>query len=87
MIGYMFRIKIRKRQMRNLAKYFRENLGAPCIITFIALLLASAICLSLGMSREAEDLAVIAYFMLVVSIPFKLASHILESRRSRERSG
>jgi len=76
------RIKIKSnKQMKNLARFFKENLGSLCIIAFMALLLASATYLSLGMSREAENLAVIAYFMLVAGVLLQLLSYMAWSRR------
>jgi len=52
--------------------YFRVNWGAPFIIVFMALLLAAAGFLSLGFEALANDVAVYAYYFLVLGVVLQL---------------
>jgi len=52
--------------------YFRFNWGAPFIIVFMALLLAAAGFLSLGFDVLANDVAVYAYYFLVLGVVLQL---------------
>jgi heme/copper-type cytochrome/quinol oxidase subunit 4 len=52
--------------------YVRENWGAPFILAFIALLIVAAVSLAIGSSSLADDVAVYAYFSLVVGVVLQL---------------
>ncbi|MGA2876205.1 MAG: hypothetical protein ABSE82_11790 [Nitrososphaerales archaeon] len=52
--------------MPGLARYLRTNWGAPFILTFIVLLVASAGLLSAGRSSTANNVAVYALYVLVL---------------------
>jgi len=58
------------------AEYLRENLGAPFIIGFMALLMICAGLLIQGNSSLANDLAVYAYYLLVIGVFLQLASSL-----------
>ncbi|MEM2352278.1 MAG: hypothetical protein QXT26_07710 [Thermoproteota archaeon] len=81
MTVYKIKIKIEKRQIKRLKKYLRENLGAPFIIAFMALLLLSAAYFLLGVNEMADSLATVAYFMLVGGVLLQLASYMWGSQR------
>src|SRR3972149_201331 len=66
--------------IRNFAKqistgikiYTRENWGAPFIVSFMLLLSGAAVTLSLGLSALANEVAIYAYYALVVGIVLQL---------------
>lgn len=84
MTSYKIKIKIGKRQIKRLKEYLRENLGAPFIIAFMALLLLSAVHFLLGVNEMADSLATVAYFVLVGGVLLQLASYIRGFRHSRK---
>ena len=55
--------------------YFRFNWGAPFIIVFMALLVAAAGFLSLGFEVLANDVAVYAYYFLVLGVILQLVCY------------
>jgi hypothetical protein len=57
-------------------RYFAENWGAPFIVAFILLLVASALELSLGSSDFANSLAVYAFYCLVIGVGLQVASYV-----------
>ena len=63
---YRIRIKV---------SYFRENWGAPFIIGFMALLLVSATGLSLSQKGLANDIAIYAFYLLVVGVILQIVSY------------
>jgi len=69
-----------------LKKYLRENLGAPFIIVFQVLLLVCAGLLVLGNSMWAEEVAVGAYFSLVVGVVLQSISFLRHGKRREERN-
>lgn len=56
--------------------YFRENLGAPFVIGFQVLLLVAAGFLVVGNSGLANEVAVYAYYLLVVGVFLQLVSFV-----------
>ncbi len=59
-----------------LASYFRQNWGAPFVVTFMALLVISAGLLSFGASDEANAVAVYAFYSLLVGVALQIASYV-----------
>jgi len=57
-------------------RYFRENLGAPFIIGFQLLLLVCAGLLIRGNSVIANEVAVYAYFLLVIGVVLQLIAYV-----------
>jgi hypothetical protein len=52
--------------------YTKENLGAPFIVGFISLLVATAVSLSSGWPSLADSLAIYAFYFLVVGVTLQL---------------
>ena len=69
-------MKLKIKVKAGTAKYFRENLGAPFIIGFMALLIVCAGLLIQGNSSLANDVAVYAYYFLVIGVVLQLASYL-----------
>jgi hypothetical protein len=61
--------------------YVKENPGAPFILGFQTLLIACVALLVNGAEAMANELAVYAYYMLVIGVLLQLASYIREERR------
>ena len=57
-------------------RYFLENLGSPFIIGFQLLLLACAGLLIQGSSVMANEVAVYAYFLLVIGVVLQLIAFV-----------
>ncbi|MEM2351488.1 MAG: hypothetical protein QXT26_03685 [Thermoproteota archaeon] len=72
--------KVKFRLRISVLRYFRDNLGAPFIIVFMILLIACAVLLAVKSERLAEELAVYAYYLLVIGVVLQLASFIMEER-------
>jgi hypothetical protein len=69
-------MKLKIKIKASTATYFRENLGAPFIIGFMALLIICAGLLTQGNSSLANDAAVYAYYLLVIGVVLQLASFL-----------
>jgi hypothetical protein len=61
---------------RRSRQYLRENWGAPFVLAFILLLLASAVLLSSGNSNSANNIAVYAFYALVLGVVLQIASYV-----------
>ena len=57
-------------------RYLRENWGAPFVLAFIVLLIASALLLSEGQTSSANSIAVYAFYALVLGVVLQIASYI-----------
>jgi hypothetical protein len=53
-------------------RYFRENRGAPFILSFMLLLLLAAGLMAMGLPWSAEVIGSFAYFSLVVGVVLQL---------------
>jgi hypothetical protein len=73
----MIRIKIRRRWIN----YLTENWGAPFIVAFMILLTVSAGMLASGNEAVANEVAIYAYYSLVVGVVLQLAAFIRDERR------
>lgn len=62
--------------MNKLKGYFGENWGAPFIVGFMLLLMVCAGLLTSGESALADEVAVYAYYLLVVGVIFQLVSFL-----------
>lgn len=60
----------------NLKGYLKENWGAPFVIAFILLLIASAVELSIGLSGTANNIAIYAFYFLVAGVVLQTASYV-----------
>ena len=56
--------------------YFRQNMGAPFVIVFQVLLLSCAALLVGGYSNLANEVAIYAYYSLVVGVVLQLVSFL-----------
>lgn len=65
-------------------KYFRENLGAPFIMVFQALLLVCAGLLIVGSAELANGIAIGAYFSLVIGVVLQLISFMMHGEEAEE---
>ncbi len=64
--------------------YVKENWGSPFVVSFIFLLLSAATLLSLGISYWAEQIAVYAYYALVIGIVLQILCYIKYKKISAE---
>lgn len=69
-----------KRFLLRAKKYFKENLGAPFIVAFQALLLVCAGLLIGDSSVWADGLTVVAYYSLVIGVILQLISQRISPR-------
>ena len=74
------RIKVRKRRVQKLLDYMKANWGAPFIIAFMILLSTAAAYLAMGMESSANDIAVYAYYCLVIGVILQLVSYVREGK-------
>jgi uncharacterized integral membrane protein len=56
--------------------YLRENWGAPFIIAFMVMLMAAAGYLCCGLESIANDIAVYAYYSLVIGVVLQLICYL-----------
>jgi heme/copper-type cytochrome/quinol oxidase subunit 4 len=61
--------------------YVRENWGAPFIVGFMLLLMVAAASLSIGVADVANEVAIYAYFALVVGIVLQLTCFLKYNKR------
>ena len=66
--------------------YVRENWGAPFIVGFMLLLMAAAASLSIGLADVANEVAIYAYYALVVGVVLQLVCFLKYNRRNGEKS-
>ena len=59
-----------------IVRYLRQNLGAPFIIVFQMLLLFCAFLLIRGYSNLANEVAIYAYYSLVIGVVLQLVSFL-----------
>jgi len=57
-------------------RYFKDNLGAPFVICFQVLLLSCAGLLIQGNSALANELAIYAFYSLVIGVVLQLISYV-----------
>ena len=72
--------------MLEVARYLRTNWGAPFILAFIVLLVASAGLLSAGRSSTANNVAVYAFYALVLGVVLQVASYVKFGESESEES-
>jgi hypothetical protein len=62
--------------------YVRENWGAPFVVGFMALLTLAAVCLLMDFAVLANEVAVYAYFALVIGVLLQLICFLIYDKRS-----
>ena len=78
------RFRIRISITRKHIKYFKTNWGATFIIAFQILLICAAVYLSMGIESIANEIAIYAYYSLVIGVILQLVSYV---RYERKRGG
>jgi heme/copper-type cytochrome/quinol oxidase subunit 4 len=63
-------------------RYFKENLGTPFITGFIIILLVAAVSVATGSGSLANELAVYAYYALVVGVVLQLVCFLKYNKRN-----
>jgi hypothetical protein len=66
--------------------YVRENWGAPFIVGFMLLLMISAVSLSVSLTALADEVAVYAYYALVIGVFLQIACLLKFKRRNGEKT-
>ena len=56
--------------------YLRENWGAPFIVAFMVMLMAAAGYLCYGLEAVANDIAVYAYYSLVIGVALQFVCYL-----------
>ena len=69
------KIKIRI-PISRITDYLKENWGAPFIICFMILLVVAALFLAEGVELVANEIAVYAYYFLVVGVILQLICYL-----------
>ena len=66
--------------------YVRENWGAPFIVGFMLLLMVAAASLSVGLAVLANEVAVYAYYALVIGVAGQLVCYLKFNKRNGEKN-
>ncbi|MGI0091934.1 MAG: hypothetical protein ACREBS_09510, partial [Nitrososphaerales archaeon] len=66
-------------------RYLRENWGAPFVVAFIILLIASSILLTTGRAGSANSIGVYAFYALVLGVILQIASYIKYGEREEQK--
>jgi heme/copper-type cytochrome/quinol oxidase subunit 4 len=64
--------------------YTRENWGAPFIVGFMLLLMVAAVSLSIGVADVANEVAIYAYYALVVGVVLQLVCFLKYRKKDGE---
>lgn len=64
----------------------KENWGAPFVVGFMALLMVAAVALSMDFAVLADEVAVYAYFALVVGVVLQLVCFLKHRKGEGEMS-
>ena len=68
----------------HIREYVKENWGSPFIVSFIILLLSAATLLSLGVSYWAEQIAIYAYYVLVIGVLLQIVCYLKYKKANDE---
>lgn len=80
----ILKITFRRNTFRVDISYLYENWGAPFIIGFMMLLMVAAFSLVSGLDSLANEVAVYAYYLLVVGVVLQLISFLRGRREGSE---
>lgn len=72
----IYKIITRPIKIRIPLKYLKENLGAPFVIAFIILLIMAASYLTYKLEQVANELAIYAYYSLVLGAILQFISYL-----------
>jgi uncharacterized membrane protein len=67
--------------LENLGVYIKNNWGAPFIVGFMILLIAAATIQSLGITSAANQIALYAFYTLVVGVMLQFISYLKYKKR------
>lgn len=70
-----------KQVLARMRGYFRENWGAPFVLGFMLLLMVAAGSLAMGMDFLANEVAIYAYYALVVGVLLQLVCFLKYGER------
>jgi hypothetical protein len=65
-------------------RFVEENWGAPFIVGFMLLLMIAAASLSMSFATLADEVAVYAYFALVVGVFLQLVCYLKDNKTNGE---
>jgi heme/copper-type cytochrome/quinol oxidase subunit 4 len=65
--------------------YVGENWGAPFVVGFMLLLTVAAVCLASGLKWWANEVAMYAYYSLVVGVVLQVVCFLKTSAGKKER--
>jgi heme/copper-type cytochrome/quinol oxidase subunit 4 len=65
--------------------YVRGNWGAPFVVGFMLLLMIAAASLSMGLATLADEVAVCAFFALVVGVILQLVCYLKYTKGNGEK--
>jgi heme/copper-type cytochrome/quinol oxidase subunit 4 len=65
--------------------YVRVNWGAPFIVGFMLLLMVAAASLSIGLDVVANEVAIYAYYAIVVGVVLQLVCFLKYNKRNGEK--
>jgi amino acid transporter len=77
---------VRTKRLRIPLRYLEENWGAPFIALFILLLMVAAIFFLMGLVSMADNMAIYAYYVLIVGVVLQLICFIKYHKRRNETS-
>lgn len=75
-----------KQFLLRVKRYFMENLGAPFVIGFQILLLTCAGLVIQGNSSLANEVAIYAYYSLVIGVFLQLISFLRHGKLEQEKN-
>ena len=67
-------------------RYLHDNPGAVFIISFMLLMICTAVLLTSGASELANEAAIAAYCVLIVGIALEVISYMRESKTRKSQS-
>ena len=67
-----------------IVRYFRQNFGAPFVIFFQLLLLVCVVLLIRGFPNLANEVAIYAYYSLVIGVVLQLVSFLRHGEGAEE---
>jgi hypothetical protein len=71
-----------KRKFKIKIKYFKENWGSPFIFAFITMLMAAAGYLAVGLEAVANEIAVYAYYSLIIGVVLQFICYLKYGERN-----
>jgi hypothetical protein len=73
-----------RRVLSRIKGYLKENWGAPFVLGFMALLMVAAVSLLMNFSVMADEVAVYAYYALVIGVVLQFACFLKYRKKEGE---